>query len=57
MNTTTTNNKEQTKMNKLISKAEFPKFVSWLVANGYKKLPKGLEAYEAVAMYYMDKAD
>ena len=44
-------------MNKLISKAEFPKFVSWLVANGYKKLPKGLDRIEAVAMYLTEKAD
>lgn len=43
-------------MNKLISKAEFPKFVSWLVANGYKKLPKGIEAYDAVVLYQMHKA-
>ena len=44
-------------MKKLISKAEFPKFISWLVANGYKKLPKGLEAYYAVAMYLIEKAE
>lgn len=43
-------------MNKIISKKEFPKFVSWLAANGYKKLPKGLDAYTAVVMYQMDKA-
>ena len=44
-------------MNKLISKKEFPKFVSWLLANGYKKLPKGLEAYNAAVLYLIDKAD
>ena len=44
-------------MKKLISKAEFPKFLSWLVANGYKKLPKGLDKIIAVAMYRIEKAD
>ena len=40
-----------------ITKKEFPKFVEWLVANGYKRLPTGLERYEAIAMYRMDEME
>lgn len=42
---------------KNITKKEFPKFVEWLVANGYKRLPTGLERYEAIAMYRMDEME
>ena len=40
-----------------ITEKEFPKFVEWLVANGYKHLPTGLERYEAIAMYRMDEME
>ena len=42
---------------KNISKNEFMRFVSWLVTNGYKKMPKGLDAMFAYSMFKYENKD
>lgn len=39
---------------KKMSRKEFEEFVHWLAANGYKKMPKGLDAWAAYALFKYD---